>query len=41
MVYAAQPREGTETLIDLLLHCFFSLSKVYAAQPREGTETKG
>ena len=37
MVYAAQPREGTETynktekMLDTL--------EVYAAQPREGTET--
>ena len=37
-VYAAQPREGTETT-----HLFSFLARkvcqVYAAQPREGTET--
>ena len=37
-VYAAQPREGTETS-----HCDAHLPRkvllVYAAQPREGTET--
>ena len=38
MVYAAQPREGTET-------CYIprqqasGIDMVYAAQPREGTET--
>ena len=37
-VYAAQPREGTETASSHLpsLHIY---STVYAAQPREGTET--
>ena len=37
MVYAAQPREGTETRATGhdLAHFFM----VYAAQPREGTET--
>ena len=37
-VYAAQPREGTETV---LISIVFSLRifEVYAAQPREGTET--
>ena len=40
VVYAAQPREGTET--DLLIKHFAALGdKVYAAQPREGTETRG
>ena len=38
-VYAAQPREGTETNpTDTLNHEFTLL--VYAAQPREGTETR-
>ena len=37
-VYAAQPREGTETLVlQTPLNEFWCL--VYAAQPREGTET--
>ena len=37
-VYAAQPREGTETLkiAAIPLKIFIM---VYAAQPREGTET--
>ena len=37
-VYAAQPREGTETIVwhgDKVCQTF----EVYAAQPREGTET--
>ena len=37
-VYAAQPREGTETLAMMRAYRFLS-SSVYAAQPREGTET--
>ena len=39
MVYAAQPREGTETRYEkqLTLVCH---REVYAAQPREGTETR-
>ena len=37
-VYAAQPREGTETS-DSHGHPFWP-TKVYAAQPREGTETQ-
>ena len=38
MVYAAQPREGTET--GNRLDCLLLLTyMVYAAQPREGTET--
>ena len=37
-VYAAQPREGTETLIKTLYPQSQDL-QVYAAQPREGTET--
>ena len=38
LVYAAQPREGTETTF---WHCEFKrvTFAVYAAQPREGTET--
>ena len=37
-VYAAQPREGTETLLEafVIKHNL----PVYAAQPREGTETR-
>ena len=39
MVYAAQPREGTETALwASAFSC--ALAQVYAAQPREGTETK-
>ena len=37
-VYAAQPREGTETLASVMVARTAS-SLVYAAQPREGTET--
>ena len=37
-VYAAQPREGTETLF-FLSTITFATGLVYAAQPREGTET--
>ena len=37
-VYAAQPREGTETGKDTP-HCIRHIHGVYAAQPREGTET--
>ena len=40
MVYAAQPREGTETGNVCVLHDGFPFL-VYAAQPREGTETHG
>ena len=39
MVYAAQPREGTETYIRLP-QTHRALIQVYAAQPREGTETR-
>ena len=39
LVYAAQPREGTETLINLGQHGSTRHNVVYAAQPREGTET--
>ena len=38
MVYAAQPREGTETVALLYARTVFE-RQVYAAQPREGTET--
>ena len=38
-VYAAQPREGTETF-EFLKVSFRPSRGVYAAQPREGTETK-
>ena len=38
LVYAAQPREGTETDEEALTS-IGSGKKVYAAQPREGTET--
>ena len=38
-VYAAQPREGTETGEGLWLMGHTLSQKVYAAQPREGTET--
>ena len=37
MVYAAQPREGTETCS--VLQGPSNILTVYAAQPREGTET--
>ena len=37
-VYAAQPREGTETCLSAILSPS-SMCWVYAAQPREGTET--
>ena len=37
-VYAAQPREGTETTI-LRSRANSFILLVYAAQPREGTET--
>ena len=37
-VYAAQPREGTETR-SCAHHYQTAPIKVYAAQPREGTET--
>ena len=37
-VYAAQPREGTET-VTKRLGIVPIVSAVYAAQPREGTET--
>ena len=37
-VYAAQPREGTETFIGKIL-IRYTINLVYAAQPREGTET--
>ena len=38
VVYAAQPREGTETRAELAgIHRI--RHQVYAAQPREGTET--
>ena len=37
-VYAAQPREGTETI--RLIASSSTADAVYAAQPREGTETK-
>ena len=37
-VYAAQPREGTETSL-LQFDLPFGIFAVYAAQPREGTET--
>ena len=37
-VYAAQPREGTETLLYVAL-LYTRSALVYAAQPREGTET--
>ena len=37
-VYAAQPREGTETIWSTNRLKFIQF-KVYAAQPREGTET--
>ena len=40
-VYAAQPREGTETLSHTLLLLKGTQATVYAAQPREGTETCG
>ena len=36
-VYAAQPREGTETARHQMLDT--PVLQVYAAQPREGTET--
>ena len=38
MVYAAQPREGTETS-QLAKRVQEIVGVVYAAQPREGTET--
>ena len=38
-VYAAQPREGTETLNLTNLNLLHD-KVVYAAQPREGTETR-
>ena len=38
-VYAAQPREGTETASIFSLLPLTETLKVYAAQPREGTET--
>ena len=38
-VYAAQPREGTETVTLKDRHKSLHQSRVYAAQPREGTET--
>ena len=38
-VYAAQPREGTETCINTN-PAAIPLKRVYAAQPREGTETR-
>ena len=38
-VYAAQPREGTETLTIILVGFHTKRVLVYAAQPREGTET--
>ena len=38
LVYAAQPREGTETGDVIRIHVL-DMSSVYAAQPREGTET--
>ena len=38
-VYAAQPREGTETLRDKCGVPKEDANMVYAAQPREGTET--
>ena len=38
-VYAAQPREGTETISFVPSTQFIYEYKVYAAQPREGTET--
>ena len=39
LVYAAQPREGTETGKNTFFNDFDIDYKVYAAQPREGTET--
>ena len=39
-VYAAQPREGTETSENPNLTGAPKAKVVYAAQPREGTETK-
>ena len=39
MVYAAQPREGTETIPAKSFATWVLLVLVYAAQPREGTET--
>ena len=41
LVYAAQPREGTETSLATWLCTCASYGSVYAAQPREGTETLG
>ena len=38
-VYAAQPREGTETYVGDCSDPTQLLIEVYAAQPREGTET--
>ena len=38
-VYAAQPREGTETAVWLAGDAD-ACDVVYAAQPREGTETR-
>ena len=39
LVYAAQPREGTETRDINRPPSFVNVIQVYAAQPREGTET--
>ena len=39
MVYAAQPREGTETTLEFHPLSHQEAASVYAAQPREGTET--
>ena len=39
-VYAAQPREGTETGNEVKASRIDLTTRVYAAQPREGTETK-
>ena len=38
-VYAAQPREGTETVL-VVVGALLPHLAVYAAQPREGTETR-
>ena len=38
-VYAAQPREGTETWKTVGIKYLIYILEVYAAQPREGTET--
>ena len=40
LVYAAQPREGTETTARRISAVSVTRSPVYAAQPREGTETR-